>query len=272
MLTENLTLIIPWSNRDSLGTALSANLAALEESRCRVILVNCGGNIEALMAQVPVSLKRSSVIDVRHPFNKALSINLGLAVASTTLVSVMDADIIFSLEYLQEVAHALMKTNCYTTAARVIETDTPPRVNAAKCIRELTRQNYLHFHFRDGKKIKFCTLNSELLTGAQGGPGLLAAHCTDLKTVGGFNSELSHWGWEDQDIQLRLIYRLGLERLEVGTVSHLTHSDDTRNLASLTKQQANIDNMNKCLEEYDRGNFEGSYARDIKVLHEIRTL
>jgi hypothetical protein len=272
MPIEDLSLIIPWCNREVLRQTLLANLPALEASRCTVVLVNCGGDPDTLVTQIPASLKRVVLVNVRRPFNKCLSINIGLAIAGTTLVSVMDADIVFSLDYLEEIANALSGRRCYTTAARVQESEVTPLTRDANRILDLRRQNYLHFRFRDGKAIKLCTHEAEPLTGARSGPGLLTAQRADLKAVGGFNSELSHWGWEDQDIQLRLMYTLGLERREVGTVQHLTHSDNARNLGSLTKEQANHINLTKCLEAYDRGNFQGTYGCDIQASYEVHSL
>ena len=270
VVTEDLSLIIPWCNRATLGETLLASLHALRDSRATVIVINCGGDLDALVASIPNSLKRALVVNVRHPFNKSLCLNIGIAVASTQLVSVMDADIAFSFDFLKKVTTVLSREGYFTTAARVRESEACAPLRVSHCGVDVHR--YHQFTFRDGRKIRLRTGNTDLLTGLRAGPGLIGARRAALREVGGFNSSLTHWGWEDHDIQLRLIYLLGLKRREVGTVRHITHSDPARQLGYLTRAEASRVNLLKCMEAYDRGDFQGSYHNDIRISYDIHTV
>jgi hypothetical protein len=270
--TEDLSIIIPWCNRDTIGRTLPNNIPALDALRCTAILVNCGGNLKTLLRTIPPSLHRALVVNVKRPFNKSLSNNIGLAVARTSLVCVVDADIVFSSDYFEEVARTLTHRGYYVTGAHMQESEPRPLLQSTNWLRQLHRENYLHFKFREGREVRLRTYNAELVSGTRAGVGLIAGHRVDFEAVGGFNSDLTHWGWEDLDIQIRLMHVLGLKRKEVGTVLHLTHHDDTRNLGSLTKEQANAINMNKCLEAYNQGNFQGTYDRDIQTSYNVLTL
>src|SRR6185437_370142 len=133
VVTEDLSLIIPWCNRATLGETLLASLHALRDSRATVIVINCGGDLDALVASIPNSLKRALVVNVRHPFNKSLCLNIGIAVASTQLVSVMDADIAFSFDFLKKVTTVLSREGYFTTAARVRESEACAPLRVSHC-------------------------------------------------------------------------------------------------------------------------------------------
>lgn len=272
MLTEDLSLIIPWCNRESLKSTLPHNLSILEATRCSIVLVNCGGDPETIFTYIPPSLKRVLLVTLRQPFNKCLSINIGLAVTQTNLLSVLDADIVLTPGYLESVARALNDSPCFTIASSVLESKPSTAFPRFKNVIDIERNNRLDFRFRGGKEIRLPTFHASLLTGTRGGPGLLGVRCNDLKAIGGFNSRLTHWGWEDQDIQLRLIYSLELERKEVGIVQHLTHPDRVRTLGGLTREQANIINMCKCLKSYENNDFQGTYHHDVTSDYNVLAL
>jgi predicted glycosyltransferase involved in capsule biosynthesis len=223
-----------------------------------------------LRSRIPKSLKRARLVDISHPFNKSLCINIGIRVASTSIVSVMDADIIFSREYLEEIVSCLKSERCFVTSSQS-EESAPVQFINSEYIETLQSEAYMHFRFRDGREVRLRTYNAEMIKGRRAGPGLLTARKDDLCSVGGFNSNLVHWGWEDIDIQIRLMHVLGLERKEVGTVLHLSHSDDERNLGSLSSSRDKSLNLNmrKCIEAYNRGHFQGTYVTDQTNEHRV---
>lgn len=59
--------------------------------------------------------------------------------------------------------------------------------------------------------------------------GFFFAHRADLAAVGGFNEQITTYGWDDDDLYARLV-EAGAERQDVaaGTIRHLDHSDAAR--------------------------------------------
>ena len=94
------------------------------------------------------------------------------------------------------------------------------------------------------------------------GPGILLAKKHDLLEVQGYNSNLETWGWEDDDILVRLQYALRLRRVQRGAALHLTHGDDRR---ALHGSGARSDRLNflKCCRNYSNGLFLGTYCSDV---------
>jgi len=80
--------------------------------------------------------------------------------------------------------------------------------------------------------------------------------------IGGFNSELQTWGWEDDDVLVRLQYVLNLRRVQKGEALHLTHGDDRRALGG-TRSQSDQLNFIRCCRNYNKGLFLGTYHADV---------
>lgn len=59
--------------------------------------------------------------------------------------------------------------------------------------------------------------------------GFFFVHRGDLAAVGGFNEQITTYGWDDDDLYTRLV-EAGAERCDVapGTIRHLDHSDEER--------------------------------------------
>lgn len=59
--------------------------------------------------------------------------------------------------------------------------------------------------------------------------GFFFVHRADLAAVGGFNEQITTYGWDDDDLYTRLV-EAGAERQDVaaGTIRHLDHSDEAR--------------------------------------------
>jgi hypothetical protein len=93
-------------------------------------------------------------------------------------------------------------------------------------------------------------------TGMRAGDGIVLVRRDHFLAVGGFNSRLSGWGYEDTDLQVRLQFKLGLERVERGEVLHLTHS------AAARDREAWRRNKDACMQQYARGDYDGSLDHD----------
>jgi hypothetical protein len=80
--------------------------------------------------------------------------------------------------------------------------------------------------------------------------------------IHGYSSELETWGWEDDDILVRVQYALGLRRIQKGAALHLTHGDDRRILRGPRGQSDQL-NFLKCCRNYNKGLFLGTYGSDV---------
>jgi hypothetical protein len=85
---------------------------------------------------------------------------------------------------------------------------------------------------------------------------------SDFLRVGGMNSELKGWGWEDLDLAIRLQLHLKRKHKQAWKAIHLTHSNASRNVLS-NKYADEYQNANICLANYQMGDFSGTYIKDI---------
>jgi len=94
-------------------------------------------------------------------------------------------------------------------------------------------------------------------------PGMLIARRADLISVGGMNSDLSGWGFEDLDLLIRL-RRRGVRLVPCGDGIHLTHGDDKRNIPpGLTQAQSDLRNRAMSYARLQRDELDGTMARDV---------
>jgi hypothetical protein len=80
--------------------------------------------------------------------------------------------------------------------------------------------------------------------------------------VGGFNSAVTGWGFEDVDLHFRLQFVLHLKLRAVGRALHLTHGDEVRYVVSGSVEQDHRRNMILCANNYSREDFMGTCERD----------
>src|SRR5206468_6073614 len=86
-----------------------------------------------------------------------------------------------------------------------------------------------------------------------------------LLEIDGYNSDLEVWGWEDNDVQLRLKRVLSLRHVETGRALHLSHGDDKRSLKGMGRSESHVLNLGILCGRYSAGNFRGTYKRDLQV-------
>src|SRR5207237_6211944 len=104
-----------------------------------------------------------------------------------------------------------------------------------------------------------------LCDGSRPVAGLLGAKRSHLLKIGGYNSKLERWGWEDDDVQVRLRRTALLQQVESGVVLHLSHGDDRRALYGQSRDHADMRNFSLCCEQYADANFMGTYLQDVEV-------
>jgi hypothetical protein len=266
------SVLIPWCNRDELAVTLRDNAAWLRLHSCEVLVINCGGEPKALkqhLAKAEVQPLRYVEIP-RHRFNKALGLNIGIYLSRGHYIFVLDADISLQSDLLGEVRDTLTAST-FVTVASVYESHPQPTFVSSQLgpsfvsgfITSIVHTASIELSFTDGTSIRHRTSSRNARDGSRAGPGLLIARRKDLVEIDGYNSELEHWGWEDDDVQVRLQKKLGLHHIEIGKALHLSHGDDRRALFGEARGRADVMNFARCCERYSHGDFSGTYADDV---------
>jgi glycosyltransferase involved in cell wall biosynthesis len=271
-----LSVLIPWCDRDELQLTLAANAPALGAFGAEILVINCGGDRERLhrlIAAAEATPVRQ--LDISAPrFNKAMALNVGLAHSRSDTIFVLDADVALLGDILAE-AKAITENRSFVTMQWVYESEpaTPLAMRQSglannfssltnNFVASLVNSHNLELHFRDGTVLNHQLTRQDALGNKRAGPGLLFAAKRDLLEIQGFNSELQGWGWEDDDVLVRLQHVSGLRRVQKGEALHLTHGDDRRALRGPRHQSDQV-NFMKCCRNYNNGIFTGSYSADI---------
>lgn len=266
-----LSVVVPWCDRPELAETLAAHgelLASTAAGPVELVVAHCGGrgaDLDVLLssAGLPPGL---SVVRVGIPeerFNKARTLNLGVSRASAERLFLLDADVRLAEDFLPEAVERLGQQQCFVTVARVVESDGPPETVGD----ELTEMAHLFdLVAADGRRVLLETNRIRYGDGTRSGPGLILVNREDFRAVGGLNSDLEGWGWEDLDLVARLGFHLELERRELGTVVHLTHGDEVRDLRGPNRAASEGLNFARCLANYSLGHFLGTYDDDLESL------
>lgn len=259
--TKDVSVIITWCDRPEIETSLAHNGPEIDSANAEVIVMNCSGDSEALAA----AIKRSGCagvrqIDIAMPkFNKCVAINLGVHLCQGRAIFMNDTDILLDPGFLKQ-AVSLVSASNYVTVGRVVEKEgAEPTLSYLMIMSQTTE-----FTCRDGRIIRFENERIHLDDNSRLGYGLVVVRKEDFQAIGGMNSELQGWGYEDQDLHLRLNAVQGLSVVRVGSATHLTHGDNKRDLlGGVTKSESHRRNLAIGYENYARGNFMGTYAADV---------
>ena len=256
-----LSVIIPWSNRPEIEITLANNRAIFDAIGAEVLIVNCGGDRSMLAA----AIQRSGNEKVRWleipvaRFNKCLALNLGAHSISSDVMFTLDSDVILHPGFL-ETALSRVSNEVYVSLQRVIESDPRPPVKSFLVSMAQTTELIT----REGKAVRFENQRLYFEDGSEAGPGLVMIQTRNFRAVGGMNSQLIGWGYEDLDFHLRLNAVLGLSHSRFGEATHLTHGDEKRMLHGTTQAASQRLNMTSCYEKYARGDFMGTFALDVQ--------
>ncbi|PYR75704.1 MAG: glycosyl transferase family 2 [Acidobacteria bacterium] len=255
----DLSIVIPWSNRPELATTMRRNTEAFESLAAEVLVVNCGGDPRALESVVNASAPRClRVIDVcSECFNKCLALNVGAFLSRASRLLFLDADIVISATVLAGMVERADQ-HSFVTMQWVIESDaTERRTDLVECTQTM------EYVWTDGQRLSFELFRSRGADLARGGPGLICVLREHFLAVHGMNSRLAGWGWEDQDLIIRLLAMTGLRRVLFGEAQHLAHDDSRRTLNGTTRHEADQRNMSICYANYERRSFLGTLRRDL---------
>jgi glycosyltransferase involved in cell wall biosynthesis len=260
-----LSILIPWYERDELRLTLAANASVFRAHDAEILILNCGGSSECLRGLITASeVTGVRQLDISVPgFNKSLALNVGLARARADTVFTLDADIVL----LGPLPVDAMDERSFLTIESVYESAT---FNAKEAPSHSTvasaRSAFVEFTFRGGVKVRHqASLFDPFGNVRISPPGLLLTKKGDLLNIQGYNSDLESWGWEDDDVLIRLQYALGRRRVQSGSALHLTHGDNARFLRR-SRSQSGQRNFIKCCRNYNNGLFFGTYHSDIARL------
>jgi N-terminal domain of galactosyltransferase len=258
-----LSILIPWFERDELQLTLAANALVFRTYDAEILILNCGGNSErlrGLIAESEVAGVRQ--LDISVPgFNKSLALNGGLAHARAGAIFILDADVVL----LGPLPVDALEDDSFVTIESVYESAAYDAKSALDDKAMASEEGpVLEFRFRDGVKVRHQLGLRDALGNIRAGTGLLLSHKADLLHIGGYNSDLDSWGWEDDDVLVRLQYAQR-RRVQSGAALHLTHGDNRRFLHG-SRGQSNQRNFIKCCRNYNKGLFQGSYHSDIASL------
>ncbi len=253
-----LSVVIPWSNRSELRRSLTENASQLDQPGIEVLLVNGGGrrqDVEGIARDAGWS--RIRVVHVpTATFNKPICLNLGVSFARAKTVFLLDADVVLRGAFLQKACDTVQNGACFVSVAKVIEAEpekVPHRWNRDAVIHQ--KSSTTRFTTANGRKATI--VHTVTRDGTRSGPGLIVVARKHFVAVGGFNSNLTGWGFEDYDFQIRLQLLHGLKRRTFGRAVHLSHE-------SVDGRETDWRNQQTCLENYGRGLFTGTYRADIE--------
>ncbi len=275
MLAPQFSIVIPWCNREELQFTLRENAHWFQHHDLEVLTVNCGGDANQLR-QLVLNSGATRIRQISIPsasFNKCLALNIGILCSRAPWIFVLDGDIILKSDILKQSAPCLA-SGAYVTVRRVCESslgDASENVTlwngplpTNSFIASIEKTTTLELHFHDGASVGLPTYRYNLLDGSRLGCGLLLASRHDLIAVGGYNSNIELWGWEDNDIQFRLKKVREIHQVELGEVLHLSHGDEKRSLNGESRSNANEMNFHYVCGRYALGDFAGTYSRDIE--------
>ncbi len=269
----SLSVIVPWSNRDSLRDMLAGNKYWLTADDVEVIIVNCGGGAQRLhfiLKDFPdIPAKLIEIPDCT--FNKSLALNIGLHASAGRTVFVLDADVIIQSNPVAELL-PLVDDNTFLTLDRVRESEInepwwklPEHevTGENNFIQDMTETHSIEFRWADNTVTRINAYRASICDESRAGPGLIMTRREHLLRIEGYNSELKLWGWEDNDVEVRLRRVLGLQHQDFGQALHLTHGNELRNLNGLDLRQSDFENLARVCKRYSHGNFMGTFSADI---------
>jgi hypothetical protein len=254
------SILIPWCDRDVLAGTLAQNHAAFARHAVETIVVNAGGSrtrLAAIVESAGVPNVRTVTLP-RAGFNRSLCLNVGALVSRGAHLFLLDADIVATSNILTAARRQLRRGDRFVAVERIVESGggypPPPGSADLSFLTEVTETREMLTV--DGRRAVLRRRSSP--AGLRGGDGLLLVNRTHFRKIGGLNSRLKGWGFEDTDFQIRLQFGLGLERVEAGEVVHLTHSSAGRD------QQSFARNFAACAANYRRRHYKGSLAEDAR--------
>ncbi len=266
-----LSTIVSWRDRHELGRALPQLIDLAKLVGGDLTIVNYSGS-SLLLQSLTASLSgkfQIVAVDRQHYFNKATAQNIGAAHTSQPVLFFCDCDIIVDPNEVGRLAEIVLTyQGKFATLAGVRESET----NSRKANQLVFFGYELQLRIANGRSVHIKDNEEDGETGTRQAPGLLLVRRDHFLAVEGYNAKLLGWGWEDQDIICRLTLGLGLDRINEGYATHISHDDVARLSAypPVSSRWESRDAMfRQALANYDKGNFLGTYKHDSSTLFPV---
>lgn len=263
MAYTKLDIIIPIKDRSTVLRCVSTlftQVARCEEICLGQILLCDGGSqfadCQSQLQQVS-RLPQVKILACPHAdFNKGWLMNQGLAAATAPLILISDVDILWDETVLSRMGIAAANNpECLYSVESVQESEpgsvAPQRPRYTYCLEQTPTGRAVKVYF-----------SQPLATLHRPGCGLLCGQRSLFQQVGGYRHCFQGWGWEDQDLLIRT-QLLGARIAELGTVMHLSHGDDQRNLENrqYTPAQSRDHNILRSLQRIAQGRLLGDLSQ-----------
>jgi glycosyltransferase involved in cell wall biosynthesis len=255
----SFSVVIPWWNRPELRRTLDANGPWLARHGAEVVVVNCGGDAAEAAAQ----LAGYTAAPVRHVVipdavrNRSLARNLGALCSTGNVLFFLDCDVILQSDIFAEATPLLEQEDCFVTIRKRVESQPEPISNRSFIKETIHTREMI---CEDGRRAM--TQQTFGADGSHSGIGQMLVKRADFLHIGGYNSALEGWGYEDDDVVLRLQFVLGLRSMMIGEVVHLSHGNDLRGGSPRHDLPRN---RQSCFKNYSRGAFVGTYEEDVRL-------
>jgi glycosyltransferase involved in cell wall biosynthesis len=256
------SVVIPWRDRPELKKTLTANAELFARHAVEVVIVNCGGDVDELAG----ILSEQSLPIARHillpgaTFNRSLAKNVGILCSSGRYLFFLDADIELVSDPFEAAHRKLEREDAFVYIRTLYESRPQPDPELAYLRETIYIQR---MQLNDGRVVRIKTRRGS--DGSACAPGLLALRREHVLEVRGFNSALVDWGFEDFDMHIRLQVAAKLTPRWAGAACHLTHGNERREVSGVTVKEGSRRNKLKCVENYSRGVFLGTYDEDAVV-------
>jgi len=263
-----LSIVVSWRDRNELGRALPNMVASARATGGDVTIVNFGGASSMLREQLGEHAQAVSVVNVEQQpyFNKSRAQNLGAAHSAQPYLFFCDCDIVLDPDVVRRLMTRVHESpGTFATLAGVRESET----NSRGARHVVCFGYHLRIRTADGRVLEIIDNEEDADEGTRQAPGLLLVRRSDFLSIGGYNSRLHGWGWEDQDMIGRLTLGAGLKRIQEGVAIHLSHDDHARMAAypPFRDRWESRDRMfRQALANYDNADFRGTYELDVAEL------
>lgn len=254
-----ISFVMPWFERPQIAECLKKNSTFLRQPGRNLVIVTSNSLRDAVIRHLSLaSVQRCRLVLLLHApeFNKSRWLNIAVSHVETELLCLLDADIVLSEAFVAQALDTM--TNGVFIRLESAE-ESMPRQHRQVLHRSsglLERRHTTKCTFVNGRTASleyFQTQTGRSLS------GLLVLRRADYIRVGGSDGELKGWGFEDEDLQIRLQVEGGLCPITQGSALHLTHPEHIPSDWHETNKQ----NLTVALGKYSRGEYLGSYLTDI---------